>query len=106
MKHSTQQFQQSQRHRTVMAKQNYYKGSSFFKTIGKEFKNIVMSQDKLQDAGLRIGHLSIQTVLQVEDNMQGVKNVKNSDLFLSGPYQPSFMKIKIAVDTIVKSHKD
>ena len=62
-----------------------------------------MTQQTLNDAGLMIDRITLQTSLMPTSSMKGAKFASNDDLFLSGRHKPSYLKMKIKIDTIVKS---
>ena len=88
---------------TQMHKSNYYETSALLIKMGKELKKISRSQETLNSAGLMINRVTFETSLMPTGSMRGVKFASNNDLFLSGRHKPSYLKMKIKIDTIAKS---
>ena len=86
-----------------MGKSSYYKTSSLFKTTGSALKKAALTQQTLNSAGLMINRITLKTHLMPTSSMKGVKLSGNKDLFLSGRFKPSYIKMKIKIEAIAKS---
>ncbi|MHC3993231.1 hypothetical protein ACXWTF_00220 [Thiomicrolovo sp. ZZH C-3] len=85
-----------------MDKRRYYKAPSLFKGVGRVLKESFEQQARLNEAGLMIKTLTMQSQLMPTERLEGANFPQKQDLFLSGNGKPSYMRIRITVDAVTK----